>query len=166
MHKSALKRIGLRLIGPAFAAAMLGTGLSAAAEPVRSGALEIETAWSRASLPGAKAGVAYVTIRNTGEEADRLVGAATPAAMHAELHTHIIEDGIARMREVEDGIPLPAGETVMLKPQGLHVMLMGLKAPLAEGGAFDLTLTFETAPSVTIAVAVGGPGSMGHHMNH
>lgn len=161
MHKTVLK-----LLGPAIACAVLATGLSAAADPVQSGALEIGAAWSRASLPGAKAGVAYVTIRNTGDDAERLVGAATPAAMRAELHTHIIEDGIARMRQVEGGIALPPGETVELKPQGLHVMLMGLTAPLSEGDAFDLTLTFEKAPPVTLSVTVGGPGSMGHHMTH
>jgi hypothetical protein len=58
------------------------------------------------------------------------------------------------MREVEGGIPLPAGETVMLERGGLHVMLMGLTAPLEDGADVDLTLVFETAGEVAVTVPV------------
>ena len=101
-----------------------------------------------------------MTIMNHGA-ADRLISAAAPISAKTELHTHINDNGVMRMRKIP-AIDLPAGETVTLKPGGLHVMFMGLKAPLQEGGSFPLTLTFEKAGTVTVQVSVKKAGAMSH----
>ncbi len=71
------------------------------------------------------------------------------------LHASEITDGIARMTPLKDGIPVPAGQTVILERGGMHVMLMGLAAPLVDGGAVPLTLVFETAGEIPVTVPVG-----------
>ena len=94
-------------------------------------------------------GAAYVTLSNTGTEADRLIGYTGEAARMLELHTVIMTDGVMKMRPVE-AIELPVGESVMLKPGGFHMMLMGLNQPLREGETVRFTLQFEQAGEVEI----------------
>ncbi len=88
--------------------------------------------------------------------------------MRPELHTHIMEDGIAKMREVEGGIPVLAGEMTMLQRGGFHVMLMGLTQPLTHGETITITLVFEKAGEIVIEVPIDnerqGPMA-GHGMN-
>lgn len=144
------------------------TLLAAQAHDYRLGDLHIDHPWSRASAgPMQGAGAAFMTIANGGP-ADRLVGASADVSERVELHTHILTaDGVMKMREVAGGIEIPAGETVELKPGGLHVMFMGLKAPLTEGDSFPLTLTFERAGTVTVEVAIEGVAAGGHgHGGH
>lgn len=131
----------------------------AAAQNAVVGNLSIDNAWTRATPPRAPNGGAFMTINNDGGEPDRLVAASTPQAIRTELHTHRMEDGVMRMRPVEGGIEVPAGGSVTLAPGGLQVMLLGLKAPLAEGATVPLTLTFEKAGTVTIEVAVTKAGA-------
>jgi copper(I)-binding protein len=86
---------------------------------------------------------------------DRLVGLASPVARKAELHTHVEENGMMVMHEVEGGLPIPAGQTVELKSGGsLHVMLIDLKQKLVTGETFPLTVTFEKAGPQTVMVKV------------
>ena len=95
-----------------------------------------------------------MTIENTGSE-DRLTSARTAAAMRAEIHTHQQDaNGVMKMIHLEDGLTVASGESVTLKRGGDHVMLMGLTAPLEQGGSIDVTLTFEKAGEVTVAVPV------------
>ncbi len=128
--------------------------LAAAAHETRAGALTVNHPWSRLLPPSAPNGAAYFELANRGPEADRLLGAATPRANKAELHTHVHDNGVMRMREVEGGVAVPAGQTVRFAPGGLHVMLMGLNAPLAKGERFPLTLRFEKAGEVKVEVVV------------
>lgn len=133
-------------------------------QEAKAGGIAVSQPWARATAPGAPAGAAYLTVTNSGSQPDRLVAASTPVATMAELHTHIHDNGVMRMRPV-DAIDVPAGGTVALKPGGLHVMLMGLTRPLAQGSTFDVTLTFEKAGKVTVPVAVQSAGAaapMGH----
>jgi copper(I)-binding protein len=134
------------------------------AGPAFAGDIAISEAYVRAVAPGAGASAAYMTIRNDGA-ADTLVAARTDIARRVELHTHILEDGVARMREVEGGIAAPAGETVTLAPGGLHVMLMGLNGPLAAGATLPLTLVFENAGEMAIMAPIVDvqPGAMPMH---
>lgn len=148
---------------PALAAITLclGLGLSlvaapSAAEPVQQGTLTIEEPWARASIADAPNSAAYMRIKNTGESPDRLLAAASPVATRVEVHEHIHDDGVMRMREVEGGIALPAGEVTELKPGGYHVMLIGLKERLEAGDRVPLTLTFQTAGSVAVSAEVRG----------
>lgn len=121
----------------------------------------VSGAWARATAPQAVSGGVFLTIRNTGATDDRLVTAASPAAARAELHTHVMDNGIMRMRPVEGGIPVPAGQTVELKPGGLHVMLIGLTGPLVEGARVPLTLGFEQAGAVPVEAEVLAAGATG-----
>ncbi|MDP6883165.1 MAG: copper chaperone PCu(A)C [Rhodospirillales bacterium] len=145
--------------------AAMGAAFPAAADDTPLGALTIGDAWSRASAGPAKAGAAYVTITNNGAEADRLVGAATPVAKKAAVHTHLMRDGVMKMRPVE-AVEVNPGEPTVFMPGGLHVMLMGLKAPLVEGDTFPLTLTFERSGTVEVRVRVFGVGATRHPMHH
>lgn len=146
-------------------AAALALGTAASAGEHRLGELVISDPWARASAGRAKNGAAYLGIANHGSAADRLLKAASPAAAKASLHTHIMESGIMKMRPVA-AIEVVPGKPTVLKPGGLHLMLMGLVAPLREGAAFPLTLTFERAGSVTIEVPVMKAGSMGAGLGH
>ncbi|MGF1660392.1 MAG: copper chaperone PCu(A)C [Rubrimonas sp.] len=137
-----------RLLGAALAAACL-------AGPALAGDISVADPFARATPPGAGASAAYMAVRNAGSEDDRLVAARSDVARRVELHTHILDaDGVARMREVEGGIPLPAGETVTLAPGGLHVMLMGLTGQLLEGESVPLTLVFEKAGELALEAPV------------
>ncbi len=129
----------------------LATAPLSAAE-VTVGDLTIEQAWARASIGAARAGAAYLTIVNRGAALDRLVSVATPVAKRAGLHRTLTEGGVLKMRPA-GAIDIPPGATG-LEPGGLHVMLMGLKAPLVEGESFPLTLTFERAGPLEVTVAI------------
>jgi copper(I)-binding protein len=138
-------------------------GPAAAADTVRAGAIEIAHAWARPSVTANSA--IYLEIENTGQEPDRLVAARTPAAAKAELHTHMMDGNIARMRPV-DAIEVTPGSATVLRPGGLHIMLTRLKAPLKEGDSVALTLIFEKAGEVELEVPVrrnAGGMSPGHH---
>ena len=125
--------------------------------------LVIDEPWSRAMPPVAKTGAAYLTIRNTGSEDDRLVGARSPIAERAELHGMQMQGDLMKMHHVES-VVVPAGGTAMLEPGGLHIMLMGLTRPLAAGESFPVTLQFEKAGELVLEVEIrdGTAGTMDH----
>lgn len=126
------------------------------------GDLKIDHPWARASAGAAANGAAYMTITTTANTPDRLIKAASPVAGKVELHTHVVEGDIMRMRPVQ-AIDVNVGEPAVLKPGGLHVMLIGLSAPLKQGESFPLTLSFEKAGSVTVEVAVEAADAGGFH---
>lgn len=136
--------------------------LSAAAQAQQHGpaaGVAIETPWARATPPGAPTGAIYLTVHNGGRSEDRLIAASTPAAKKAELHTHIMEGDIMKMREVA-AIPVPAGKDVRLAPGGYHVMLFGLTHPLKRGDKVQLTLTFEKAGKITVTAPIMAAGAL------
>jgi copper(I)-binding protein len=122
--------------------------------------VEVTQAWARASAKMARAGAAYVTLENAGDAPDKLVSASTPVAKKAELHTHIKDGDVMKMRAVQS-IEVGPHAKVALKPGGLHIMLMGLKAPLDKGTHFPLTLVFEKAGKMTVDVSVESIAAMG-----
>jgi hypothetical protein len=131
------------------------------------GDLVIDNPWARESVT--RTGAAYLTVRNGGDAADRLVGVASEVADRAALHSSVVQDGVMRMRPV-DAVEVPAGGEAVLEPGGLHVMLIGLKAPLEEGDSFALRLVFEDAGEVEVVttiedIAHGGAGT-GHDHEH
>ena len=128
--------------------------MPALAHEYKLGSLEIEHPWARPS--NVQNGAAYMTITTMGKDSDRLVSVTSPVADAVELHTHIMDGNIMRMRPV-DGIDVMPGKPTELKPGGFHVMLLGLKHPLVAGSTFPLTLTFEKAGSMSVDVAVGNP---------
>ena len=124
-------------------------------EPLKLGAIEIDAPFSRATLPKAPTGGAYFTVINTGTTDDRLVSATSTVAGEVQMHDMKIENSVASMRELPDGIVMPAGATVVLTPNGTQLMLTHLTHPLVQGDTLPLTLTFENAGSITLEVPIG-----------
>lgn len=133
--------------------------LAAATAAAQGGRIEVGQAWARATAAGQAAGGGFLKLKNAGAGADRLLSASAPVAERVELHTMAMEGDVMRMRQV-DAIALPAGQTVELKPGGLHLMFMGLKQPLQAGSSFPLTLKFEQAGDVAVTVMVEAATAM------
>ncbi len=114
-------------------------------------AVGVSNAWAPPSLIGTTTGVAYVTLHSTSDDA--LVSITSPVAKSIELHTHLKENGILRMRKL-DSIPLPANTKVTLEPRGLHIMLYKLTRPLKEGDRFKAILHFTHAKPQQVTVQV------------
>lgn len=121
--------------------------------------LKVVVAWARATPGGSKIGAAFLEIQGAPNADDKLIGASSPIAQAVELHDHIKDGGVMRMRRIES-IAIPAGKTVTFKPGGLHLMLIDLKAPLVEGDAFDITLTFEKAGEIKVTAPVQKLGAL------
>lgn len=134
-----------------------------ACSPAPSGPARIVVAdaWTKATPPGAAVGAGYMTIRNEGGAAARLVGGETRVAERVELHTMAMEGGVMTMRPVEGGVEIAAGGVVEMRPGALHFMLIGLKQPLAEGESVPLTLVFDGGLRVETALSVRAMGG-GH----
>jgi copper(I)-binding protein len=125
-------------------------------------AITVENPWVRATVMADGNSAAYMTIRNTGREADALVGAMTPVSRMTELHEMSMEGDVMRMRPIAgQRIEIPAGGRVELKPGGLHIMLMGVNQTLAPGTTVELTLRFEKAGEVNVRAEVRAVEGMG-----
>lgn len=136
------------------------------------GELEITSFYTRETLPNAPVAGGFMTISNNGGTDDRLIAASSDISNRVEIHEMAMENDVMKMRELPDGLPIPAGETVDLKPGGYHVMFMELNTALIQGETVTVTLEFEQAGSTTITMpVVARQGSMGHnghggHMKH
>lgn len=142
----------------AAAAAALMIPMTASAQEAMTETLEISGAFTRASPKMAKAGAGFMTIRSKGP-ADRLVGFRSPACNQPELHTHLHDNGVMRMRQVQ-AIDIPAGGEAVLKPGSLHLMFIDLNTVLEEGAMIEATLIFEQAGEVALSLPVKAPGAM------
>lgn len=138
---------------------------SAYANDYNVGDLTIEHPWSRATVAGMVNGAGYFVIENKGSQDDVLLSATTDIAKTTELHTHIQDGEVMRMRQVEN-VAIPAGEKVSFEPGGLHVMMMGLEQPLVQGESFPLILQFEKSGSVTMDVSIDKTGTKQSTANH
>jgi len=147
------------LLGACAIAALTATTTTAAL----AGDMLISKPWARASAGMAKAGGAFMFIYNETGHDDTLLSAKADIAKKVELHTHTMEGGMMRMRQVPS-IPTPNGDTQMLQPGGYHVMFMGLHKPLVEGETFPLTLVFEKAGEITTTIEVMGADYKGDMM--
>ena len=119
------------------------------------GTVTVAGAWCRPTPNGAKVGGCYVTL--TAGSDDRLLSVSTALADSAQIHEMKTENGVMSMGDLPNGLPLPAGQKVELKPGGTHIMLMGLRDPLVDGGVASFTLTFEKAPAIGVHAAVKQP---------
>ncbi|PIW28949.1 MAG: hypothetical protein COW30_06330 [Rhodospirillales bacterium CG15_BIG_FIL_POST_REV_8_21_14_020_66_15] len=126
--------------------------------------IAVTGAWARPTIGRLRVTAAYFQAAVTGKDADRLTGARTPVAAHAELHEHVMQNDVARMRPVA-GVPVAPGKPATFRPGGYHVMIKDLKQPLNEGDTFPLTLTFEIAGDVTVQVTVMKKAAMDHGMH-
>jgi copper(I)-binding protein len=152
-----LTRIRIVEIGVALLltlAAILFVGLTVwAAEMAR---IEVAGAWARPTAGPSRMSAAYMTISNKGATDDRLKSARTPKAKSVELHqTTMTADGVMQMRPVDDGLPVEAGSSLVLRPGGAHFMLLGLEDALEAGQDLVLTLEFAKAGLIDVVVPVG-----------
>jgi periplasmic copper chaperone A len=138
----------LRPANIAFALVVWGTSAAAANDM-----MVMDPVARPSHLAEAKTGAVYFSIMNHGAKADKLIGVKTPVAEVAEFHESSQQDGVFRMRPMDE-IALPAGATVDLTKE-LHVMLFGLNKPLKKDDGFQMTLDFETAPDLVVNVVVG-----------
>jgi copper(I)-binding protein len=127
--------------------------LCAQAAESRLGNLIITEARARPTPPGISVGAVYFSITNAGSKADRLLSVSTPVAGRVELHESRNMHGVVEMREVTS-VECPPGATVRATPGGLHVMLLGLAAPLAAGTELSVSLQFRDAGVLTLKVPV------------
>ena len=142
-----MKRLASLAIALALACA------SAAAHDYTLGHLHIEHPYAYPTPPGARTGGAYFAVQNTGNDNDRLLRIASPAADAVELHSMTMDGNLMKMRTV-GAIGIPAGSKVTLGSGGYHVMLVGLKRQLAIGDKVPLALTFEKAGTVDVTAYV------------
>ncbi len=120
--------------------------------------LYFQNAWVRLPAPGSTNTAAYLVITNRSDSPVRLLHADSTAAAAVELHTVIADDqGVMRMRPLHSGVMIEAGDRVELKPGGMHLMLIGLMVPLAEGEAVPLALHFHNGLAVDLQVPVQTP---------
>lgn len=139
-----------------FLVLMIALVLSAC-QPAPSGPqITVDGAWGRSSPKVATAGAFYMVIKNSGNESDKLISAASPACGMVELHeSYMMDDGMMGMRPVEGGsIEIPAGGSVELKVGGLHVMCIEKSADFKVGDTYQVTLTFERSGKMVIDVEI------------
>ncbi|MCA1470018.1 copper chaperone PCu(A)C [Bradyrhizobium sp. IC3195] len=162
-----MNRINLSFLAVAM---LLGTSAGVAAEDVKAGDLVVSQAWSRATPGGAKVAGGYLTIENKGSAADRLVSVSADIAGKAEIHEMAMDNGVMKMRALDKGLAIEPGKTVKLAPGGNHLMLQELKGPFKQGDKVPVTLQFEKAGKITVALDVQGVGAQapggGGHSGH
>lgn len=157
--KSTVFKSLLIVAGFAITGAISAQGVS---KTVTTNAIKIEGAYTRATVPGQKVAGGFMKIENKGA-ADQLVSASSPVAGEVQLHEMAMDGNVMKMRQVKD-IALPAGGEVELKPGGLHLMFMNIKAPLTAGETVPVKLKFAKAGEVEVKMpvnAMGNPG-VGH----
>ena len=149
-----------------FLAALLGA--PAHAHDYATGALAIAHPYAIETVGNAPVGGGYMTISNTGPTDDRLIAVevAPDLAGLVQLHEMSMDNGVMRMGPLEEGVPLPAGETVTLEPGGRHVMFMQLRTGLAAGTEIPATLVFEKASPVDVVFKVEPRGGEDGHSGH
>lgn len=158
-----MKRLKALAVASTLTLAVLSGLADANAHDIRIGTLVIHHPWARQSSMGADVAAGFMTITNTGATDDRLVRATADICARVQIHTMKMEGDVMKMVELPDGIVIPAGATVTLKPKSLHIMFMDVKQQPGEGASFTGTLTFEKAGTVTIEYEVAAPGAEAMH---
>ena len=140
--------------------------LALSSQAVLAQPLGVEDAQVRAVPPGSPTSAAFMTLHNAGESDIAVVDAHSPAAGVLDLHRHVEADGVMQMRRIPE-VVVPAGGSADLAPGGLHLMLIDLTAPLAEGDEVAITLVLDGGETVEFAapvrsVTTSNASSQGH----
>ena len=148
--------------------ALVALAMPALGHDTALGPLELNAPFTRATLPNAPVAGGFLTIVNTGPQDDRLVSASSEIAAETQIHEMAMQGDVMKMRQLADGLAIPAGATVALEPGGYHIMFMGLKQALKEGDTVPVVLTFEKAGTITIGLHVEAPAadSPAPHQGH
>ena len=153
--KSALLKTLLIIAGLATTAMVSGQGVT---KTVTTNAIQIQDAYTRATVPGQQVAGGFMKIENKGATADQLLSASSPAAGEVQLHEMAMDGNVMKMRQVKD-IAVPAGGAVELKPGGLHLMFMNIKTPLTAGETVPVKLKFAKAGEVEVKMPVNAMGA-------
>ena len=132
----------------------------ALAQEFKAGDIVIEKPWARATPKGAEVGGGYLTIENKGATPDRLTGGAADFAT-VEIHQMASVNGVSQMRELKDGLAIPAHGSVGFSPGGYHLMFTHLTRPLTKGETLKATLNFQHAGPIEVEFSVAGIGTAG-----
>lgn len=141
-----------------FAIAACAASTLAIAAEYKVGTIEVVAPWSRATPKGASTAIGYMTIKNDGAASDRLIGGSIAVANSFQLHSMVMENGVAKMRELKD-CEIKPGQTVQFTPGGSHIMFVGVKRALVKGEHVKGTLVFQHAGTVHIEYDVAGLGA-------
>jgi copper(I)-binding protein len=142
-----------------FSAVHLGTADADLRREVAAGDIIIVNAWMPQPIASAKTGVIYFTMENTGNGADQLVGAESPAAEQLMLHESKDIAGVMKMKPLNT-LEIPGHGKVELKPMGIHLMAIGLKTLPRQWDDFPLTLKFSKSGTVSVDVVVQAPNAL------
>jgi copper(I)-binding protein len=143
-----------------FALALALSTAPALAQEFRAGDIVVEKPWARATPTGAEVGSGYLAIQNKGATPDRLTG-GTADFCAVEIHQMSSANGVSQMRELKDGLSIPAHGSVAFSPGGYHLMFTHLTHPLTKGESVKATLNFERAGAVEVEFNVMGIGASG-----
>jgi copper(I)-binding protein len=121
-------------------------------------AVSVDQPYVRLAPPNAPATGAFMVIRNGGDKDVRVVRADNPVSRVTELHTHLNEGGVMKMRPVT-AIEVKAKGKAVLEPGGLHIMMIDLKVPMKEGDSIPITLSFDDGSSKQVDAKVVRPGA-------
>jgi copper(I)-binding protein len=134
------------------------------AQSAKVGSVQIENAYTRSTVPGQMAAGGFMKIENKGA-VDQLISASSPVAGEVQLHEMAMEGNVMKMRQVKE-VVVPAGGAVELKPGGMHLMFMNIKAPLTAGETVPVKLKFAKAGEVEVKMPVNAMGAQGGAMKH
>lgn len=145
-------------------AAALLLGLSLEATPSMAhqyvvGDIEVVHPYAPPTPPGVAMAAGYMEIINHGNEDDRLIGGKVYFAHDVQIHQTVVENDVSRMRQLKDGLVIPAGTSVKIEPMGIHIMFADLAEPLVEGDSQSATLIFEKAGEVKVEFVIEHPSS-------
>lgn len=126
--------------------------------------VSVQDPYVRLAPPNAPATGAFMVIKNNGDKDIKVLKADNPVSRVTELHTHLNEGGVMKMRPVP-AIDIKAKGEAVLKPGGLHVMLIDLKAPMKEGDVVPITLTFDDGSAKQVDAKVVRPMAAGMPMS-
>ena len=127
--------------------------------------ITVQDPYVRLAPPNAPATGAFMVIKNSGDKDVKVLKADNPASRVTELHTHLNENGVMKMRPVP-AIEVKAKGQAVLQPGGLHVMMIDLKAPMKEGDIVPITLSFDDGSSKQVDAKVVRPMAAGMPMEH
>ena len=144
----------------------VGFGLAgiAQAQSAKVGSVQIENAYTRSTVPGQMVAGGFMKIENKGA-VDQLISASSPVAGEVQLHEMAMEGNVMKMRQVKE-VVVPAGGAVELKPGGMHLMFINIKAPLTAGETVPVKLKFAKAGEVEVKMPVNAMGAQGGAMKH
>jgi periplasmic copper chaperone A len=128
--------------------------------------IDISRPWALTATLKEPCAGGFMVLANKGAQPDRLIAATSPVAEKTEIHGIKVVGPDIAMRPLEKGVGLPAATTITLRPRGYHLLMQGLKAPLAKGQRVPVTLTFEKAGTREVELVVEGEGVIGDETLH